>query len=130
MKDILKFELYSRNIHAGERPKPWDETEQKVTLTSRGEVCILRQSYDGSVIEETESAISTVHAAMALEMAPTGNEPTGLGTGSWQLAVEHGDGTVLNVSGSLADDAGRSYLMRKLLGRKDLFLFDGDHKAK
>lgn len=135
---LRKFTLISNNICYGPCPKPFDEIEQRLTVTANGRVW-----FTGYIFGEEPgkhpagrkvySNIGTEHGEKLLDLLEKyfSEEPLiamATDVGSWELQL-HSE-TVKVYRGSLCedlviDDVPLSYYMRSVIPIEGLFAFDG-----
>ena len=140
MDMIEKMQLRSENVGYGPCPKPEDEVEQHLTITSKGRVWLSRYCFGNGfgefqLTEKRSFSIPEQSAKMILEALGeyfSKGEPNFhvTDTGSWELTLTDAFDKRFRVDGSLCEDlqtmqGGVSDLIRICLGINDLFVFDG-----
>ena len=139
--EITKIQIVSNTICYSPRPESEDEVEQELVIERNGEVAISKFAYGGgdkelmererfSVEKEKAEAIfdalcrcfyDDYEAAMVTDV------------GSWEMTVFDGEGNrdiffgpLVEFNHTAVDGESLSEAIRANLGRKDLFVFDGN----
>lgn len=137
---IKKIEITSNNICYGPCPAPEDEVEQELSIERSGQVVLSRYAY-GSCVDtpmghvrfsiDQEKAEAIFHAIRRC-FYDDYEAYMITDVGRWDMTVFDDDGNRDKFSGPLVEwnhsnAAGESVsdIVRKILGRKDLFVFDG-----
>lgn len=135
-----KIKLVSNKLCYGPAPKKGAEIEQRLTINSKGNVWLSRYGYGKGCkrekLRDEKFSISIeqanyILAAVGLSFSRNTIPPMDRDVGDWKLEITDLDGNVKEFICSLGsenDPENLSGLIRRELGRKDLFLFDG--KAK
>lgn len=137
--ELQKLQLVSNNIGFGPIPLPSDtEVEQRLTIISDGRVWLSRYRYGAmggrdkyELMEKLHLKIDTISIIQEVEQFFRKGYDVYAATdvGSWELRLTNTDGDIFKTHGALisgynALDA-LSDLIRRNLGYRDLFVFDG-----
>lgn len=138
---IRKIEITSNNICYGPCPEPEDEVEQELSIERSGQVVLSRYAYglgDNKPMGHDRFSIDQEKAEAifdAIRRCFSDDYEAYMITdvGRWDMTVFDDDGNRDKFSGPLVEwnhsnAAGESVsdIVRKILGRKDLFVFDGN----
>ena len=138
---MKKIQLTSNNMRYGPEPEQGEELEQHLTITDKGRVWLSRYCYDREnnklLLKGKESFKISAEAVSAIMVAVTdyfsGDYQTRFATdiGSWDLTLTNDENKKIWVTGSLISNSlepeeDLSDVIRKNLGRDDLFAFDGN----
>ena len=138
---LKKIQLTSNNMRYGPGPEQGEELEQHLTITDKGRVWLSRYCYDREnnklLLKGKESFKISAEAVSAIMVAVTdyfsGDYRTRFATdiGSWDLTLTNDEKEKTWVTGSLISNSlepeeDLSDVIRKNLGRDDLFAFDGN----
>ena len=137
---LKKIQLISNNMCFGPAPEPDEEIEQHLTITNAGRVWLSHYCYNPPDYTRTltskemftisKDAVNNIMEAVTKYFSSDYEALDATDIGSWELMLTNTDGIKLKVFGSLCGnslfpDIGLSDIIRKNLGRDDLFLFDG-----
>ena len=138
---LKKIQLISNNMGYGPEPEQGEELEQHLTITDKGRVWLSRYCYDREnnklLLKEKESFKISAEAVSAIMDAVTdcfsGDYQTRFATdiGCWDLTLTNDENEKICLTGSLISrpldpEEYLSDVIRKNLGRDDLFAFDGN----
>lgn len=112
-----------------------EETEQRLTINSEGRVWLTRDSFANGIIQKTnfkanEEAVKNLLEVVALRFSRDHELHFVTDIGSWEIILTNEEGKEFRYSGPMmesTDDVtyGLSDMTRRVLGRDDLFVFDG-----
>lgn len=140
---ITKIQLISNNICFGPSPQPEDEVEQKLSIELGGQVSLSKYAYgcgygknklisyeQWSVEKDTVTAIfDAINRCFYVDYVPY----MATDVGSWDIAIYDDKDNIDNFSGPLIGVISFNFvgetisnIIRKNLGRDDLFAFDGN----
>lgn len=132
---IKKLRLESNGLCYGPVPMPSEETEQRLTINSEGRVWLTRDSFANGIIEKTnfkanEEAVKNLLEVVASRFSRDHELHFVTDIGSWEMILTNEEGKEFRYSGPMmesTDDVtyGLSDMTRRVLGRDDLFIFDG-----
>ena len=135
---IKSIRIISNALCYGPAPKRDDEVQQRLTITSAGEVSCSRYLYgDGGDRElkgEEEVSIGKEAASEILEyigkFVETYQPAWMTDVGSWEMEVTYEDGEKTELTGALigtqpVEDVDLSEMIREEVPIKNLFVFDG-----
>ena len=127
-----KVEIVSNNT-VFFSPEPEEEIEQKLIISSSGDVRFSAYQFDDTLLRkrhfkiEPDAADAILNAVV--DYFNTADPDYIEDVGIWELTITNASGTAYKMSGSLNDDSepelSLSKFIRKTLGMDDLFLFDG-----
>ncbi len=132
---LKKLQIESDCICYGPAPMSDDETLQHLTINSDGGVWLSRHSYANGIIEKTNFKVDAdqVKDLFTLISSRFSENPeihciTDIG--SWDMTLTNEEGREFHYGGPLSEGAsdaikGLSDLIRDIVGRNDLFAFDG-----
>ena len=114
-------------------PEPEEEIEQKLTVSSSGDVRFSAYQFDDTILRkqhfkiEPDAADAILNAVV--DYFNTADPDYIEDVGIWEVTITNVSGTAYKMSGSLNDDSepevSLSKFIRKTLGMDNLFLFDG-----
>ena len=138
---LKKIQLISNNMGYWPEPEQGEELEQHLTVTDKGRVWLSRYCYDREnnklLLNEKESFKISAEAVNAIMDAVTdcfsGDYQPRFATdiGFWDLTLTNDENEKICLTGSLTSrpldpEEYLSDIIRKNLGRDDLFVFDGN----
>ena len=137
---LKKLQLTSNRICYGPCPEPDDEVEQHLTITANGRVWFSRYCFGENgkyrLLQKDTFTISSEAARRIMDECAECFSKINLteyftDVGSWNATLTNKDGQVFRISSSLGFDLktannSLSNIIRKNLGRDDLYVFDGN----
>ena len=127
-----KVEIVSNNTDFFS-PEPEEEIEQKLTVSSSGDVRFSAYQFDDTLLRKRhfkiEPDVADAILNAVVDYFNTADPDYIEDVGIWEVIITNANGTAYKMSGSLNDDSepevSLSKFIRKTLGMDDLFLFDG-----
>ena len=133
---LKKIKINSDNVCYGPCPEPDDETEQHLTINSEGGVWITRKSFGNGEIEKTNfkvdvEKVKNLFRTIEVRFSRAHEIPFVTDIGSWDMTLTNEEGKEFKYSGPLCEMeetviGGLSDIVRTIVGREDLFVFDGN----
>ena len=138
---IIKIQISSNNICYGPCPQSEDEVEQKLSIDKDGQVRIFRYAYGDGVnklisherLSIGKDKADNIFDAIIRRFYQDYEEVTATDVGSWEMTVFDDKGSADEFFGSLiatdhnyAEGESISDIIRKSIGKDDLFVFDGN----
>lgn len=132
-----KLKLISNNICFGPAPDPGDEVEQHLTITAGKGIWLTRYRFGGiddrpNLLKKEKIPASADVILRILDAVVRYFQKEDIlvctDVGTWNAYLTNTEGKTYEFAGSLIDepDSDLSDYIRSLLGRNDLFLFDGN----
>lgn len=114
-------------------PEPEEEIEQKLIISSSGDVRFSAYQFDDTLLRKRhfkiEPDVADAILNAVVDYFNTADPNCIVDVVIWELTITNASGTAYKMSGSLNDDSepevSLAKFIRKTLGMDDLFLFDG-----
>ena len=135
---LQKATIKSDSVGFGPMPEPFEEVEQRLTISKCGRVWFSAYSYGGTRLRKKQVWLGAERACHLLHLIGTyfcSCEELSLATdiGMWEMRLQDIDGVSMKFVGSLCcafrvEGRDLSTIIREELGMRDLFLYDGNNE--
>lgn len=135
---LQKATIKSDSVGFGPMPEPFEEVEQRLTISRCGRVWFSAYSYGGTRLRKKQVWLGAERACHLLHLIGTyfcSCEELSLATdiGMWEMRLQDIDGVSMKFVGSLCcafrvEGRDLSTIIREELSMRDLFLYDGNNE--